>query len=236
VSLRSWRSSPFRLILSSLVLGAVFLYSCLCVRASETFSEQERLQVLEILHTTENDLRTQYYDPKFHGVDIHARFQQAESRINASKSYLEAIGSVEWAIAGLNDSHTYLIPPAQPFEIDYGFRFQFYGDSCYVTQVKRESDAEKQGLKVGDQLLALDGAKLIRSQYTVLERSMNLLAPRAKVQLAFLSSGDKTLKTITVETKVNRILLGDLNSVIQRMETMQEKSKPVEEARSLSFK
>lgn len=218
--------SRFRLLLSPVVLGTGFLCACLCLRARDTFSEKDRQQVLEILHTTENDLRTQYYDSSFHGVDLHVRFQQAESRINASKSYLEAIGSVEWAIAGLNDSHTYLIPPSQPFEIDYGFRFQFYGDSCYVTQVKKEGDAEKQGLKVGDQLLALDHARLIRSQYSVLERSLNLLAPRTKVQLAFLSPGDKTIKTITVETKVNRTLLGDLNSVIRRIEDRREKSKP----------
>jgi C-terminal processing protease CtpA/Prc len=55
----------------------------------------------------------------------------------------------------LDDSHTTMILPPRSDHYEYGFGIQMIGDSCYVTSVKKDSDASKQGLQVGDELLAL---------------------------------------------------------------------------------
>jgi C-terminal processing protease CtpA/Prc len=136
---------------------------------------------------------------------MNARFQKAETRIQNAKSYREAIESVEWVLEGLNDSHTHLMPPVQPLRADYGFQFQFYGNGCYVTQVKKGSDAEKQGLKVGDQLLGIDDQKLIRSEFSHFKRSLSVIAPRANLHLAIVSPGEKSVREITVEAKVRQL-------------------------------
>jgi C-terminal processing protease CtpA/Prc len=171
--------------------------------ATDNYTDRDRKYVVEMLHTIQNDLDTKYFDPTFHGVDMKARFREAETRIQTSKSHREAMESLEWVLEGLDDSHTFLIPPLQPFQADYGFEFQFYGNNCYITQVKQGSDAEKKGLKIGDQLLGIDGRKLARSEFSRLARSLYLVSPRAVMHLAVLAPGETSLRTITVETRVH---------------------------------
>lgn len=171
--------------------------------AKDNYSDRDRKYVEEMLHTIQNDLETKYFDPTFHGVDMKARFQEAEARIHSSKSHREAMESLEWVLDGLDDSHTFLIPPGQPFQVDYGFEFQFYGNKCYITQVKHGSDAEKKGLETGDELLGIDGQKLTRSDFARLARSLYGISPRAVVRLAVLPPGEASLRTITVESKVH---------------------------------
>jgi C-terminal processing protease CtpA/Prc len=205
--------------------------------ATDNYADRDRKYVVEMLHTVQNDLDTKYFDPTFHGVDMKARFQEAETRIRNSKSYREAMESLEWVLESLDDSHTFLIPPLQPLQADYGFEFQFYGNNCYITQVKQGSDAEKKGLKVGDQLLGIDGRKLARSEFARLARSLYLISPRAAMHLAVLSPGEKSLRTIAVETKVHPLpqLLDpdstrdsgfDINWRLRKIESSMEARKP----------
>jgi C-terminal processing protease CtpA/Prc len=187
----------------TLFVGIALLSALPALSGTDNFGVRDQKYVEEMLHTIQTDVDTKYFDPTFHGLDMKARFQEAETRIKNAKSYREAMESLEWALAGLNDSHTFLIPPHQPFEVDYGFASQFYGNNCYVTEVKRGSDAEKKGLKVGDQILGIDGQKLTRDDFTRLTRSLYVISPRALIHLAVLSQGEANLRTITVETKVH---------------------------------
>jgi C-terminal processing protease CtpA/Prc len=171
--------------------------------ATDNYTDRDREYAVEMLHTIQNDLETKYFDPTFHGLDMKVRFQEAETRIQNAQSHREAMESLEWVLEGLDDSHTFLIPPLQPFQVDYGFEFQFYGKNCYITQVKKGSDAEKKGLKTGDQLLGIDGRKLARSQFSRLTRSLYLVSPRAVTHLSVLSPGETSFRTITVQTKVH---------------------------------
>ena len=113
-------------VLSGIALLSFFLP----LLAADSFNERERGYVKEMPHAIQKDLDTNYFDPTFHGVDMKSRYQEAETRIQNSKSFREAMESLEWVLDGLNDSHTYLIPPHQPFQIEYGFAFQFYGSNC----------------------------------------------------------------------------------------------------------
>src|SRR5271156_4850023 len=140
-------------------------------RTANEFSDGDRKTTVEILHWVQESVDKNYYDPMFRGVDMSARFREAEAKIQAAASYGDAIESVEWAVQGLNDSQTYLIPPPQPYDFTHGFDFQFYGDDCYITKVKSGSDAAKQGLKAGDKLLAINRRRLVRSEFGEMRRS-----------------------------------------------------------------
>ena len=227
---------PFLL---STILGATAL---LAIQprpvATDNYVDRDRKYVIEMLHTIQKDLDTKYFDPTFHGVDMKARFQEAETRIRNSKSYREAMESLEWVLEGLDDSHTFLSPPVQPFQADYGFEFQFYGNNCYITKVKQGSDAEKKGLKIGDQLLGIDGRKLARTEFSRLTRSLYFVSPRAVTHLAVLSPGETSVRTITVETRVHPLpqLLDadstrdsgfDINWRLRNLESSMEARKPV---------
>ena len=172
-------------------------------KTANEFSERDRKTTMEILHWVQESVDKNYYDPMFRGVDMSARFREAEAKIQAAASYGDAIESVEWAVQGLNDSQTYLIPPPQPYDFNYGFDFQFYGDDCYITKVKSGSDAAKQGLKAGDKLLAINRRRLVRGEFEELRRSLYLIAPRAEMHLAILPRGEKSVKELTTHAEIH---------------------------------
>jgi C-terminal processing protease CtpA/Prc len=220
-----------------IVIGFAVLSILPRLFATDNFSGRDRKYVKQLLHTIQNDLDLHYFDPTFHGVDMKSRSQEAESRIQNSKSYREAWESLEWLLEGLNDSHTFFIPPHQSFQLDYGFAFQFYGNTCYITEVERGSDAEKKGLRVGDRLLDIDGQKISRNEYTRLMRSLNSISPRAVMHLVVLPPEEANLQTITVETNVHPLpqLLDpestrdsgfNINWRLRNLESLMEARKP----------
>ncbi len=190
----------------SITLGifsfALFLSLVRWADANEKYGDYERQVVLAMLKDTEKDVQEHYYDVSFHGVDMNARFRAAEANIQAVHSYREAIGQIEWVLQGLNDSHTVFIPPAQPFDIDYGFEFEFYGNNCYVTDVRPGSDAEKSGLRPGDKIVSIDGQKLTRQQLLGLLFSLSVIAPRTKLSLVLVSA-DGAHQELTVQPQVH---------------------------------
>lgn len=195
------------LFLSVSVAAGIFSFAVLpwVVRqanASKEFRDYERQVVLAMLKETEKDIQNHYYDVTFHGVDMNARFRAAEANIQVVHSYREAINQIEWVLRGLNDSHTVFIPPAQPFDIDYGLEFQFYGDSCYVTHVRPGSDAEKTGLRPGDNIVAIDGQKLTRQQFIGLLFSLRVIAPRTKLGLTLIHA-DGTQQELTIKPQIH---------------------------------
>lgn len=173
------------------------------LRADEKYGDRDRKDALEMLRSIQNEVDRNYYDPAFHGVDMNLRFKEAAGRIQTAGGYHEAMESIQWALLALDDPQTYLIPPPQPYEFDYGFSFRFYGNDCYITRVKPGSDAERQGLKAGDKLSAINGQSLVRSEIQELKISLYVIAPLTRLHLAIVSAGDGTVKEVTTRTKTH---------------------------------
>jgi C-terminal processing protease CtpA/Prc len=97
-----------------------------------------------------------YYDPQFHGVVLRAKFGEAEKALASSQTAQQAFAIIARVLESLNDPHTrvYGIRAYQPYEP--GWRAFFIGDRCLVTEVMQDSDAAKQGVLVGDELLELE--------------------------------------------------------------------------------
>src|SRR5687767_11305918 len=89
------------------------------------------------------DLRTNYYDSTFAGVDMAERLRIAHARIDSSATRQHMFGVIAQFLFDLNDSHTMFIPPGIAADVEYGWRWQIIGDSTYVTAVKPGSDAEQ---------------------------------------------------------------------------------------------
>src|ERR1043166_4185748 len=84
--------------------------------------DKSRDNGIKMLKVVKEQLRKNYYDPKFHGVDLDQRFGLAEEKIKQATTGGQVIGVIAQAILDLNDSHTVLIPPLKESVAIYGWR------------------------------------------------------------------------------------------------------------------
>lgn len=158
---------------------------CLLRADQERYGKFEQERALGMLHTVESDLKKNYYDPKFHGLDVDARFREAEQKIVAAKSMNEAFSDIAGAMLALDDSHTFFIPPPRPYTHDYGWRMQTVGDTdVFVTAVRPGTDAESKGVHVGDQVVGVNKYDATRENLWTLMYMYDVLRPQPSLRLA----------------------------------------------------
>ena len=126
---------------------------------SQSFDSIERQRTLDMLKTVKDDLKKNYYDPSFHGMDLDARFKAAEEKLKQATSVGQSFSIIAQVLLDLDDSHTKFYPPSRPEKVDYGWKMQMIGDAAYIVAVRPGSDADKQGLKPGDRVLAVERAQ-----------------------------------------------------------------------------
>lgn len=149
------------------------------------------------------DLKTYYYDPKFRGLDIDARFKEADQKINEAQSTGQIFSIIAQVLIDLNDSHTRFFPPALSVSVDYGWRMQMIGDKCYVVAVKAGSDAASKGLKVGDVVYSIDGFEPTRESLWKIEYSNYTLQPAPGMRVV-VQDPDGKLRQIEIAAKVSK--------------------------------
>src|SRR5205814_3746840 len=133
-----------------------------------------------------SDLKKNYYDPTFHGVDIEARFQEADDKIKQATSLGQIFGSIAAFLMRLDDSHCFYVPPRRSSRTEYGWKMLTIGDKNYVIAVKPGSDAEAKGLKPGDQVYAVDGVRQTRQNFWVFNYLYNQLQPRPATRMSIV--------------------------------------------------
>ncbi len=144
-----------------------------------------------MLKTVRDDIRKNYYDPSFRGIDLDARFKLAEDKMKLTKSNAEVFGIIAQTLLEFNDSHTSFLPPQRSARIDYGWLMKTFGDDCYVTEVKPNSDAYTKGLRPGDLVQSIDGIRPNRSNLWVFYYLYYQLAPRPIVKMIVQSPGEQ---------------------------------------------
>src|SRR5258708_4255657 len=170
-------------------------------QATEKNIGRSRDNGLKMLKVVKDQIKKNYYDPKFHGVDLDARFDIAEEKIKQATTGGQVIGVIAQAVLDLNDSHTMLIPPLREAVAVYGWRMRMIGDLCYITAVMLGSDAETKGLKAGDRVIALDGNEVTRDTMWKMQYYYYGLRPKARVQMVVQTPAGQT-REIEVLTKL----------------------------------
>ena len=160
------------------IAGAIAIFASHQARARRApISSSERGMAQVMLSQVHDVLKHNYYDGSFHGIDIDARYRTYVERIKTAQSLPEAYRIIAAYLSGLDDSHTVFIPPPNANRVDYGYRIQIIGDSCFITEVRPGTDAA-QKLRPGDQVLSLDGYVVNAKDFPQLEYYRNTIAPR----------------------------------------------------------
>ncbi len=173
-----------------------------------------------MLKTVKEDIRKDYYDPNFHGIDLDARFRVAEEKMKLAKSNAEVFGIIAQTLMDFNDSHTVFFPPSRSSTVEYGWLMKMFGDNCYVTQVRPHSDAEAKGLKPGDLVQSIDGIHPTRANTWIFYYLYYQLAPRPSINVIVQSPGEQPRQLELAARVQTGKLVVDLTSGvdIQRLE------------------
>jgi carboxyl-terminal processing protease len=182
------------------VLVALLLVAA-TVSFAQTLNRIDLGRMQDILKTVKNEIKDKYYDTGFHGIDLDARFKLAEEKLDGATSLGQAFGIIAQAVLELNDSHTVFYPPSRPVKIEYGWRMQMIGDKCFVIAVNPQSDADKKGLKVGDEILAIEGFRPNRKEMWKINYYYNTLSPRPGLNLKVQSPDSKEPRELNIASK-----------------------------------
>jgi len=156
-----------------------------------------------ILSTIKDDLKKNYYDPMFHGMDLDQRFRVAEEKIKEAQSLGQIFGIIGQVLIELEDSHTFFVPPGRSYKTEYGWQMQVIGEKCYVIAVRPGSDAEKKGLKPGDEVYSIDGIGPIRENLWKINYLYRALRPRPGMRLVIVKP-DGTEQQLDVLAKIDQ--------------------------------
>ncbi|MBA3805548.1 MAG: PDZ domain-containing protein [Acidobacteria bacterium] len=179
---------------------------CPPARAQSARLERERGHVM--LNSIKAEIKSNYYDPTFRGMDLDARFKEADEKIKTATSISEIFGIIAQAVVDLEDSHTLFLPPERASRTEYGWRVQMIGAKCYIVAVQPGSDAEAKGLKPGDQVLSLNGYTPTRDDLWKMQYTYYALKPQTSLQFVVQSPGGqpRELEVMSKVTTRKRVL------------------------------
>jgi C-terminal processing protease CtpA/Prc len=156
---------------------------------------------LEVLDFIRQKIGEHYYDKNYRGINLDAQFKSYAEKLKKSRSDQESLTLIAAAVMELDDSHTVFLPPPFKQKVYYDWVIKMIGDSCILTKVEPQSNAEKQGLKPGDVVLSLDGTPPSRGNLWKLEYFFRYLSPHYVRQLIVQSPGGEP-RLVTVHARI----------------------------------
>lgn len=186
-----------------ILVSVSLVYTQITIDSVEAKSEPKRNRNtgLRMLKEIKKVLSDNYYDRNFRGIDINARFKEAEEKIKTLETNAEIFRLIASLLVDFNDSHTRFIPPNRANRVEYGFTIQMIGNRCLVTRVKKGSYAEKQGLSAGDQIIKIGQYEVSRDTLWVLHYLLYSLEPMSYVPITVLNE-DGVENRLMVESKI----------------------------------
>ena len=184
--------------------SAVFPLVAILLLTASAFGQWdsfERDRTRGMLSNIKKAVEKNYYDPAYRGMNLEEKFKAADEKIRSATSLGQAYGVIAQTLIDLNDSHTFFIPPQRATKVEYGWKMAMIGDKAFIVAVKPGSDAEKQGLKVGDQVLAINGFKPARNEMWKINYYYYQISPRAGMNFTIQSPGGQP-RDLQVAAKV----------------------------------
>jgi C-terminal processing protease CtpA/Prc len=190
-----------KLLLAAAVLVAALSGAAVQSQQKTNSINQDRARAM--LRDAYDNVKKHYYDPKFHGLDIDARYHQFDEKIRNAGSLSQSFGVIAGFLDGLNDSHTFFTPPSRPYRVDYGYRMQIYGSACFVSRVRPGTDAESK-IHAGDQVIGYNSFAVDRDDFWKMSYYFNSLAPQ-KASILEVRNPNGQPRNVTVDAKVREL-------------------------------
>jgi carboxyl-terminal processing protease len=162
----------------------------------------DRQRGLQMLDQVREDLVEGYWDPALGGVDFDGIVDRARQRINAAQSVGEVLGLIAGVCLDLGDSHTKFLPPERVHEVDYRWSWRFVGDRALVDWIDKGSDADRQGLRVGDTVVDVAGYALTRANHRTISYLLRQLRPQAELAVTVDRAGVR--RTLTLAARIRK--------------------------------
>lgn len=199
------RNINFKKCLASFLLATICAFILTQNLNAQKMDGIERDRMKSMLKNIKNAIKDDYYDDKFHGIDLETRFKQAEARLKEVETTGQGLGVIAQVLMDFNDSHLFFLPPATNLQVEYGLKMKMIGDKCYVLSVQPKSDAAEKGLKAGDQLLSVEGFRPTKTEFWKMMYYYNLLSKRPQLNLSVLSPGSEQPKSLTIASKIKQM-------------------------------
>ena len=115
---------------------------------------------------------------------LDAHLEAANGKLENATSLSHGLAIIAQALLDLDDSHTFFVPPSRTATVEYGWRLQMIGDTCYVVAVKPDSDAAAKGSRsssrsaaargLGAEAAGLEAAKVVSLEMAALQTVVEL--------------------------------------------------------------
>jgi C-terminal processing protease CtpA/Prc len=152
---------------------------------------------VQMLDEIKQVIKRNYFDKSFRGIDIDKEFKAAADKVKTHTTHAQVFKTIANLLLAFNDSHTKFYPPPRSYKLEYGFTMQVIGEDVFVTDVKRGSDAEAKGLRVGDVILRLGVHDLNRQSLKLITYYIYYLEPQDRLRILVRGS-DNTEREMTV--------------------------------------
>lgn len=183
------------------VAGVLILSAfALALPGQQKYDKNSMDEARQMLRDARDAVKKNYYDPKFHGVDVDATYQQFDDRIKSAQSFNDAMRMVAAFLSTFKDSHLFFEPPMRPYKLDCGFRMQLFGNTAFITRVRPGTDAESK-VHIGDEIVSYDTYSVNRVDFHDLSYTFNTLMPQPRTQLN-LRDPDGNTRQVMIDSKM----------------------------------
>jgi carboxyl-terminal processing protease len=201
-----FRMSPLALTRACLPLfaAALLLPAFPQMARAQGLGPYDRESARAMLDAVRDDLKKNYYDAALRGMDLDARFKDAQDKLKQATTRDQLMVTVAQLMLDLNDSHTFFLPPFRAARVWYGWQMQMVGDACLITHVNPAHDSAAKALKPGDLVLSVDGYRPTRENLWKMYYRYYVLMPARGVRLVVQSPGEAQPREVEVMSKVEK--------------------------------
>src|ERR1700737_528665 len=116
--------SFLNLIVSWAALFCLLVAASSPLRAQQPPAKSDVERAHAMLSAIKEDLKKNYYDTNYHGMDLDARFKLADEKLKQATSLGQLFGIIAQVLTDLHDSHTFFLPPGRSARTEYGWQVQ----------------------------------------------------------------------------------------------------------------
>ena len=185
-------------------------------RAEYATTPEGRLRIFDEVW---EQVSERYFDPSFHGVDWGGLRAELRPRAAEARGEAELYAVLRRMLGSLSDPHTRVYAPGESTDwrvhryVSVGVAVRELEDQVVITDVERDSEARRAGLRAGDAVLALDGepvttlvARRLAEQNATGSVTARLVAvahlfdgaPDSQVRVTFARAGETRAREATL--------------------------------------